>query len=452
MLNPTQPLFFLLVYLAVLYVRPHEYVPGLMGVPILPICLILALVLWLGRQAKDFSAPQFKLIPVLTVLMAWSVLMSGWLTGAIAVFTEFYPVVLLFFMLATTVDSIAKLKQVFMVLSVSMVIIAAHCIDQAQTEDGIGWTGAKMIDERVAYLGFLSDPNDLSMAFVMILPMVLYLAKHAGLVFKLAWWAVALVILNALMLANSRGAILSVAAMLLQFGILRFGLMRSMVVGPILLLPILIFGPSRMSEMSADEESAEGRIDAWHEGFQMLIHHPIFGVGKGMFTEYNHLTAHNSFVLAMAELGMVGYFVWFSNVVLSWMMVSRVQKTSAPLVHQPTEQDLAQAALKPKVYGHLPGPKPHPNDGASWEDIQEASRTLWYGLTGALVSIFFLSRSYVPILYTHIALIVAMHHLACLKHPAMGPIHFADRWGRLLGYTFASTIGLWLLTAILLRI
>ncbi len=450
MLNPTQPLFFLLVYLAVLYVRPHEYVPALMGVPLLPISLIMALVLWLGRQAKDFSAPQFKLIPVLTVLMAWSVLMSGWLTGAIGVFTEFYPVVLLFFMLATTVDSIAKLKQVFMVLSVSMAIIAAHCIDQAQTEDGIGWTGAKMIDERVAYLGFLSDPNDLSMAFVMILPMVFYLAKHSGWIFKLAWGGVAMVILNALMLANSRGAILSVASMLLQFGILRFGLARSLVVGPLLLLPIVVFGPSRMNEISADEESAEGRIDAWHEGFQMLIHHPIFGVGKGLFTEYNRLTAHNSYVLAMAELGLVGYFVWLSNVVLTWMMVARVQATPAPVVVPPGEQALDP--LKPKVYGKLPAPKPHPNEGASWEDIQDVSRTLWYGLTGALVSIFFLSRSYVPILYTHIALIVAVYHLASLKHPGLAPIQFADRWGRLLVYALGSTIGLWVATAILLRI
>lgn len=452
MFNPTQPLFYLLAYLAVLYVRPHEYVPWLMGVPLLPAFLVTSIVLWTARVSKDFSAPQFKLIPVLTVLMAWSVLVSGWMGGAIAVFTDFYPVVLLFFMLATTVDSIAKLKQVFMVLSVSMVIIALHCIEQAENEGGIGWTGAQMIDDRITYLGFLNDPNDLSMAFVMVLPMILYLARHSGWLFRLAWLAGALAILDALKLANSRGAILSLAAMMLHFGILRYGLLRSLVIGPVMLLPIVIFGPSRMNEISADEESAEGRIDAWHEGFQMLFHHPLFGVGKGLFTDNNYLTAHNSFVLALAELGLIGYFVWLSNIVLTWLMVLRVQTVAAPdpAALLATEQANAQPAVK--VYGDAPVKKKADVDpDTSWEDVHEGSRTLWYGFTGALVSIFFLSRSYVSILYIHIALIVALYQMARARQPALVPIQFSDRWGRLMGYTLGSAVGLWLLTAILLR-
>ena len=38
----------------------------------------------------------------------------------------------------------------------------------------------------------------------------------------------------------------------------------------------------------------------------------MFGVGQGMFTEYHPVTAHNSFVLVMAELGITGT-IFFSG-------------------------------------------------------------------------------------------------------------------------------------------
>jgi len=67
-----------------------------------------------------------------------------------------------------------------------------------------------------------------------------------------------------------------------------------------------MFGPSRIAELSAHEGSAYGRIEAWYEGFQMLKSYPLFGVGSGMFTDYHIRTAHNSFVLIFAELGLLG--------------------------------------------------------------------------------------------------------------------------------------------------
>jgi len=38
----------------------------------------------------------------------------------------------------------------------------------------------------------------------------------------------------------------------------------------------------------------------------------MFGVGPGQFNEHHFLTAHNSFVLTLAELGFVGMFLFVS--------------------------------------------------------------------------------------------------------------------------------------------
>jgi putative inorganic carbon (HCO3(-)) transporter len=478
MLNPTQPLFFMLAYLAVLYVRPHEFVPGFMGLPILPVLLLSSVALWVARQTKNMTAPQFKLLPWQTFLMAWSVLLSGWMGGAIQTLVDFIPIVLLFYMLATTVDSVTKLRQVFMVMSAATIPIALHCIKQAEEEsEGLGWTGAKMIDGRVTYLGFLNDPNDLSMALLMIMPMQVYLLRKSGVIMKLFWSGSLFLSLYTIKLANSRGAILALGAMLFHHSILRYGLMRSLIVAPFMAAPILIFGPSRMNEMSDDEESAEGRIESWFEGFHMLASHPLFGVGKGMFTEYNYLTAHNSYVLAIAELGIIGYFVWLSSVAFTWLMARSVHvaepkpvvddgKKKPLIVHgqpvpavpgkaspagavvtasQPAKKSFAEATKAVK------GSDVQVGDHAAWLEVREGARTLWFGFTAALVAIFFLSRSYVVILYIHMALIVAMYQLARVHKPEIPMLKFSEWWGRLLMLAIGSTFGLWLMTAILLR-
>ena len=45
-----------------------------------------------------------------------------------------------------------------------------------------------------------------------------------------------------------------------------------------------------------------------------------------MFTDQHHLTAHNSFVLAAAELGLVGLFFWVGLFYTSFKGLSSVQK------------------------------------------------------------------------------------------------------------------------------
>ncbi len=425
MLNPTQPYFYLLAYLTVLYIRPHEFVPGFIGLPILPVLLVSAFVFWLFRQPKRFEASQFWLVPVLMVAMSLSVVFTGWIGGGINVLSEFAPVVMLFYMVATSTDSLQRMRQMFLVLSACITVIAWHGIDQSIK--GIGWTGAELSQEtRITYLGFLNDPNDLAMALVMVLPMILQLARHFGLLLKLASWAAAGAVAYAVYLTNSRGSVLAMGAMLLLYGILRYGVMKSVIVLPILFAPLIALGPSRMADMSADEDSAEGRIEAWYEGVQLLIWRPLFGVGKGQFMEHNGgLTAHNSFVLAFAELGMIGYFFWLSNIVISWLMLQRI-------------------VLMPAAAGATA------EEAANWEAIRENARTLWYGYVGGLVSAFFLSRSYVVILYLHIALIVAIYQFARVQRPDFAAINWGERKGRMATYTIGSVVGMWLVTRVLL--
>ena len=76
----------------------------------------------------------------------------------------------------------------------------------------------------------------------------------------------------------------------------------------VLLIGVVAAAPARAGEMNADEQSAQGRIQAWSAGLVMFRSHPVTGVGYGRFTEFHERVAHNSFVHTFAELGIIGAF------------------------------------------------------------------------------------------------------------------------------------------------
>lgn len=428
MFNPLGPFFYLLLYLAALYIRPHEYVPALRDLPVLPVLLVLAFALWLLRVRKRFEAPQHGMMLGLLLGLMASVAFSGWIGGAVKVFNDFAPVMLLFYMLATSVDSPRRLRQVFLVIVAAMAAIAVHGIEQAA--NGVSWTGVAPIQGRITYLGFLNDPNDLGMALVMAMPMAFHVASTASSwLLRLASWSAAGAICFAIYLTNSRGTVVALAAMLLVAGLRHLGLWKSLLLGPLLLAPVIALAPSRMEAIDDDSGSAEGRVEAWYEGLLMFKQSPLFGVGKGQFVDHHSLTAHNSYVLSFAELGLVGYFFWLSLLLLSALMLWWLVRAQAP-------QDSGQAG----------------SASIEWREYQRGAWTLAYSLTGVLVAILFLSRSYVVILYLLLALVVAVHQMTTARWPALRPALLPWSRSRMLGVFVAVELGSIAFFAVLTRV
>ena len=449
-----RPYFFLLAYIVVLYLRPQEYIPEVMEAPLVPVMLLSALALWLVGQAKNFEAPQFRLMPGLVAAMFISVLMTGWLTGAIDVVTKFAPTLILFYITATSVDSLKRFRAMCIVLATVSTVMVMHGIDQVESEFGIGWTGAKTIEGRITYLGFLNDPNDLSMALLISLPLTIYLAR-ASTWFPLRLAAVGAACMNlyGIYLCNSRGSMLGVLTMLLLYATRHYGWLRSLIVAPLLVGPLMLLAPSRVSEISADEDSAAGRIDAWYEGFDMFKSHPLFGVGAGLFTDHHRMTAHNSFVLAIAELGVFGYFFWFAILGVSALMLYRLLRSGPPdaeplAVSAPVPT--AASPAKAKVPETAVGPASEPEAPLSWGDLRLAAGALAYAFIGALVAAYFLSRTYVVFLYLLVALIVAVFQMARTRWPGFAPVRAGDVIKTLFILEIGSIAFLWLITRVLL--
>ena len=121
----------------------------------------------------------------------------------------------------------------------------------------------------------------------------------------------ALVVLAAVWSRSRGGQIVFLAVLAVPFA-WRFGL-RGVALSALFAAPLLLLGGRSGSE--ADSSMLE-RVDCWAEALSIWRSFPLLGAGLGQFGRYHYLTAHNSYLLTLAELGPVGMFLFSS---LVWM-------------------------------------------------------------------------------------------------------------------------------------
>ena len=359
-----------LVYVVLLVIRPQEFVLSLQQVPVLQYTLLGAFALWLATPDKGLKYPQFALLPPF-LMVAWIGMgLSGWWGGIVKILNLVLPPIFLFLTATGAVRSVRQLRVFMWLLVACACVLVLH--GHLQLRDGIGWTGAEPIEGRITYSGIFNDPNDMGLLFVVCIACVLYLPEtttskiaRLTLVAALGW------LLYGVYLTDSRGTMLGTMAVI-GFNVWRRYGISVLIAGAAVAVPVLI-ASTRLAEIDADEASAEGRLDAWYEGIQLLLQYPLFGVGFSNFADYNVLTAHNSLVLAMAELGLVGYPIWLAFVGYSGYMLYQLSFALGS----------AESAANPEVV---------------LAEIA-ASRALYASSIGFAVGAFFLSQSYKYMLF-----------------------------------------------------
>lgn len=443
--------FIMIVFLVLVIIRPQEY-PGVaetLNLPLLPGLLAAAVVAWLLSSRKSFAAPQYVLLLAFLVALMMSRITTGWMGGALMVLERFGLILLAFVLLANAAHTRARIVMTMAVFSLCAVVLALHGIDQART--GIGWTGVPLSQgTRIQYVGIFNDPNDLGLLFAMCLPMTVFLGARGGMMGlrRLFWWSMAGILLYGIYLTNSRGTLLAVVATVGVYVWLRRGVMAASVCGAVALMGAMLL-PSRLADMDVSESSAMGRVESWYHGIQMFMSRPLFGIGAGGYSDEYQLTAHNSFVLVLAESGIVGYTIWVAFVGYCVMMLFASIKPLPAYEHDedPVTGDAAVPAGDDDALAE--------RDEAAlqdWLDDRAVAMTLLLSLSGFMASAFFLSRSYVVILYLLAALITA-HYVAMQKrHAGLPEFKLTRDLVRWPVWSLISVVGLYVTVKVLLAL
>lgn len=405
-----------LIYLMLIYMRPIEmFAPQLMEFR--PMVILWLITFGAGlvssfKHTEGFAARKRHIWGV--VGFVFSIFMSKALGSsfgeALDALAQFSSTALLYVLVSMYVNTPARLRATCYVIMVSIFVLALAAIAAYQTgyrveelvfRQPVSMEAAALIKDlppipaddrsgvfmyRVHGVGFFDDPNDFAQMIVSLLPWLVWLYRPGKWLRNIVVVGIPLsVFASTIYLTHSRGAMLGVAFMLF------FGVRK--VLGPV--KTVLLIGAMGAGafvsgflggrSLSTKEESAEGRIEAWVEGFNMLRSSPLFGVGYLNFTNFNWLTAHNAFVLCFAELGMVGFFFWIASIVLAFQAANQVAE------HAPEGSEIRQMGV-----------------------LMRAS------LVGFMTCSWFLSRTYQPTLYVLLALCVASWHCASKSREAGG--------------------------------
>ncbi|MFI5289837.1 MAG: O-antigen ligase family protein, partial [Polyangia bacterium] len=432
-----------LLLLVFIYARPQEFIPVLRDAPLLYLFFALALL----GLAIDLKLRKIR--PIATPQLLWVGIFFGWCLISIGVRAPWDLVdqavviaisIVLYLLIGHGVQTFRGLK----VLATALLAITLYlsfigvqqnyapfgCFQISASSEEMGVydgracererdcyandpePGADYMCERVGlfgtssigggrvrYLGPLMDPNELALAIGIGLPFAfaLFERKRSATRAALLLFSLALVGM-AVTFTESRGGVLVVLAVLGVYFIRRFG-WKGALLGVLAAAPILLFGGRHGAEA---ESSSLERLECWYEGVLLFRQYPIFGVGPGQFVDHYYLTAHNSYVLAPAELGFPGMVIWSVVMYLSAKIPVSALRRLSP-------------AEPPRI-----APGPEADVARTW------AVALLAALAGLLVGVFFLSFCYHQVLWIYVGLAGA-YYCALKRHDPEWEVRFSFR-------------------------
>lgn len=451
-------LFGIVALIVVIYIRPQEFVADLRDSPVLYVFFALAsfglLIDLRRRHTKLFVPPHlawvvgFYFWSVLTV--AHSALHSARLEAL-----DLGVSVVLYAIIAHGIQSFRALSWVSGTVLAAVLVITVIGVEQgfaptgcvrldesAQsdmstgTPDGracqtardcslgnadpsadylcerVGLFGTTSISHgRVRYRGVLQDPNELALALAIGVPFAFAWGERKSKLLRRTLLVLTLALVTTCtVLTRSRGGQLVLLAVFAAYFIKRYGA-RGLAAGAVLATPIVLLGGRSGAEATS---STLERLDCWYEALWMGRTHPLLGVGLGQFAELNYLTAHNSYLLTLAELGVPGMLL-FSIIFYLSLKIPIVILRRYPAG---TDADVARG----------------------W------AMALLASFVGLAVGIFFLSFAYHNVLWIYVGLSGALYG-AVKRHDAEFSVSFRlrDLW-LVLAANLGIILAAWLYT------
>jgi O-Antigen ligase len=278
--------------------------------------------------------------------------------------------------------------------------LPSDCAESGRWDDDwacerVGLFKTVSIERRVRWRGQLNDPNELSVFLGGVIPLLIAVglpfrggasSRSASRQAILGVIAAILVgfALYAVILSQSRGGQLVIASVFARLFVQRFG-KKGLVLAALFALPVLMLGGR--ADADADQ-SATDRLELLTQGVTLFLNHPLRGVGVDQFPDQVdsplHLTAHNSYLLAAAETGLLGFFAWTGIV---WASLK------IPLTA------LRHTSFSPQ--------------------IRAAANALVVSFTGIAVGIFFLSFTYKQLLFVWFGLSGALYRVMRTADPSV---------------------------------
>jgi len=215
-------------------------------------------------------------------------------------------------------------------------------------------TGLKLVGRITRILGTTQNPNILAAELVLIVPIIVTLFKNQRRkIIKSILLSFFVLIIMAIILTFSRAG-MATLSLVLFFSFIRFifgnrkrltAIVYSFFIFLVAILIIFPFIPQeywgRMRTITDLEEiSIASRLEAWRLAFDMILEHPLLGVGFGAFkyefftqalmsadikTRFVMLHAHNLYLHTGAEAGILAFSFLLIIIFYAWKQLRKAR-------------------------------------------------------------------------------------------------------------------------------
>ena len=379
-----------LAYLVLTILSPADLFPTLIGGRMLlwvAIAATLGSVPALMHRGVVIAQGTGPLVLGLMAAVFMSLIAQGWVGGALNALQAFSASAIMFFLVALNFNGVVRLKWlcwafILPTLYTAIAGLMAFASGRLQSPYVLVLGESVIRAVRLRGTGFLQDPNDFGQQMVVTLALMPIVARK-GSVFRVFFWLAIPVFLYAIYLTQSRGTLLGLGVVLISSARNRIGRFKSGLIFCVLVAAYLTSGFATDRGISFSESSTSNRMTLWGDGIGMFFSSPLFGIGFKNFADEAGQTAHNSFVLCFAELGLFGYIWWMTLLVVAFKQLGKVLAPGAKI---DPELVRVAGALRNALIAFVV---------TSWFLSRTYVITI-YLICGAIQVIYFLSRQYAP--------------------------------------------------------
>lgn len=302
-----------------------------------------ALLAWAGAVVITGRIRQLNVLHLVTLLfIAWCLASFYWSSDSEATLDKTYRIALPLGLSIIMWDLYRTQKQVYGVLQ--WVVYGGWFI--ALSVMGNYLQGTTALSQRFSAIGV--HPNDVARLLGIAMPMawVLAMDKTTKIYHRVGNYIFPVVSTVAILLSASRGGLLSAipaylfmlwslrkASLPIKFGVL----VMCSAAGAWVAKSFDFSAQIQRLQESGDLADANGRLEIWKKGLDLISKHPMAGVGYGGFpgatgdsalqrnVDNSPLVAHNTYLSVLTETGVVGFIIFFIIMVVVLVNIRKIK-------------------------------------------------------------------------------------------------------------------------------
>ena len=330
------------MFLAIYYLSPEDFVPGMEGVPLAKV-IAIGTCLFAIRENISKGRPWFvptkeaKLFLIFCAIMMVGIPFSVWPGGSTELFTtQIFRLMMLILLFGNCLQTPRQITILMRCIVVFGTVVAAVSFYHYLTGQ---------FDSHGRLIGYGSkeyeNPNDLSLGLLIMIPLAMVLCAQENqlviirMFYVLAMGLMVVVILVSLSRTGMVGLAFLASLALLEMGkrnpakaLALCSLIVAMVVMVKQVSPTIADRADSIFDSEKDESGSKAeRLSQMSDGITVALEHPVLGAGLGMSSVaivamHNNaanrwVKIHNTYILIAAELGFPGLIVFLVMIISS---------------------------------------------------------------------------------------------------------------------------------------